>query len=556
MAHGELTLIHTGDFHGHLVSRPNALRGGVQEGGLARVYSLIQRIRADAAHSLLLHTGDTIQGSAEALFTRGAALVTVLNRFGIDAFAPGNWDYVYGPQRFHELFVGPDAQAPWNALAANLYYSDPKSDPDTPYAARAGERVLPAYRLVQVAGLTVALVGLTSNRGPQVMGKAVTRGLRFSNGEAELAQLVPPLRRDAGADLVVLLSELGLAYNIRIAQKIAGIDVILSSDMHEQTCEPVVIGNTVIVEEGQDGTMVGALALSVRGGTLSDWRWQAYRVDESVPQDDEIATLIDTLRAPFLAPQFQTQTNPINGARLIEPIDSVVGYTRIALHRANHAGDAMPAVIEGAAHDFLADAFRAYAGADIGAIRGFRYGTHVLPGAIRLEDLYHYIPIGPQIAHGVIRGAMLREQIEKSAAGCLSPQVETWTGGWLFNYSGVDFTLDPYAATGQRVSALRVGERACEPSAHYRYASYWTTAAPDTINGLQADDIQVCRAHDGAVLDATDIVVRYLQSLPQQTAAPRVNRVRLLSPLPAPWYRFPEIQPLHGAVPGRKTKVG
>ena len=49
--------------------------------------------------TLLLNTGDTIQGSAEALFTKGQALVDVLNRFAIDAYAPGNWDWVYGADR-------------------------------------------------------------------------------------------------------------------------------------------------------------------------------------------------------------------------------------------------------------------------------------------------------------------------------------------------------------------------------------------------------------------------------------------------------------------------
>ena len=89
----------------------------------------ISSIRAASAKkkipTLLLNTGDTIQGSAEAMFTRGQAVVDVVNLFNIDGFAPGNWDYLYGTARFEELFKGNAAlgqapTAPWNAVAANL----------------------------------------------------------------------------------------------------------------------------------------------------------------------------------------------------------------------------------------------------------------------------------------------------------------------------------------------------------------------------------------------------------------------------------------------------
>ena len=100
----DVTLIHVGDFHGHLVPRPDCRQGsnGAHLGGLAHVFTKIEEIRARAQHSVLINTGDTVQGSAEVLYTRGQAIVDVLNDFGIDAFAPGNWDFVYGTERFLE----------------------------------------------------------------------------------------------------------------------------------------------------------------------------------------------------------------------------------------------------------------------------------------------------------------------------------------------------------------------------------------------------------------------------------------------------------------------
>src|SRR5207244_3302378 len=150
------------------------------EGGLARMYTTINEIRARRTKdkTLLLNTGDTIQGSAEALFTKGGALVDVLNRFEIDAYAPGNWDWVY-----------------------------------------------------EIDGVKIGILGFTSDRGPQVVGRGVTKGIRFTKGDEEIKELVALLRQKENVTLVVMLSELGLSNNIRLAEKTPGVDVILSSDM-------------------------------------------------------------------------------------------------------------------------------------------------------------------------------------------------------------------------------------------------------------------------------------------------------------------------------------
>lgn len=105
----EVTFIHIGDIHGHTTPRDNVRSDGVgrKEGGLARMYTKIKQIRGSEPNALLINTGDTLQGSGEALYSRGKAMVDVLDLFGIDAYAPGNWDWVYGKDRFVEFFVTP-----------------------------------------------------------------------------------------------------------------------------------------------------------------------------------------------------------------------------------------------------------------------------------------------------------------------------------------------------------------------------------------------------------------------------------------------------------------
>jgi 2',3'-cyclic-nucleotide 2'-phosphodiesterase (5'-nucleotidase family) len=342
----------------------------------------------------------------------------------------------------------------------------------------------------------------------------------------------------------------------RLAEQYPGIDVMLSSDMHEETREPVVTKTgTIVVEEGQDGTMLGELNLKITDGRLQSWRWTAHTINNAIPEDPSIARAVRQARKPFVnGPDFVEHVNPLNGARLTRPIDTVVGYTKVTLDRHGYADTDMPALIEGSAHDFLADAFRVISKADVGAMRGFRYGTVIPPGPIKLEDLYHFVAIGPEIGVVRVHGRSLKRHLENSVEGSLDPNPANWTGGWLFGFSGLTFDLDPYRSYGFRVSNIRVNGKPLDPQAVYSYAGYWYPGDPEDINGWEYAKVpgavmQVLRGESGEILDGTDIVVRYLESLPNQTADPLLHRIHLLRPLPRPLFGFPEVQPLHGAKP-------
>lgn len=548
-ASGHFTLIQIGDIHGNLVPRAN-LRSdspGHMEGGLARMYTEIQRIRDAHKNSFLVNTGDTIQGSAEALFTRGQAIVDVMNMFGIQAYEPGNWDFLYGPQRFLDLFAGNSPKAPWYPVAANLYYNG------APFADKSGQQVLPPYMIRNIGGLKVGIIGLTTYRGIPAVPH-VTDGFKFTGGDAELAKYIPILRDQDKVDALIVISELGQGDNIRLAEKYPGIDAILSSDMHEESFKPAVTKNgTLVTEVGQDGTLVGELNLTITNGKMTGWRWQAHTIDESIPPNPTIAGLVQEVRKSFVSgPDFKPHTNPIDGTVLDQPLDKVVGYTKIPLYRGNFSHEFMPGVLEGSSHDFLTDAIRAVTGADIGAIRGFRYGTEVPPGPITIGDLYHFIPIGPFIAKGTATGQAILNQMEQAADGALDTKVGIWSGGWLFNYSGITADFNPYEPTGKRFSKVMVqrqGAAACaplDPQATYTYGAYFYPGDPTHLNGLPVSNVTVLKDAQGHPLGAVQAVIQYLQSLPKHTVDPAINRIHLLAPLPPYIYHNPEIQPLKG----------
>ena len=511
-----LTLIHIGDIHGHTTPRPN-LRSdgnGRMEGGLARMATRIKEIRGNTYRSLLVNTGDTIQGSGEALYTRGKALVDVVDMLGVDAFAPGNWEYVYGPERFKEFFGSNGVSKRWGTLASNLYNTaaadangniigaiDPTKafdadghipasiarvhtreqyDAWSGWYANNGSRVLPPYQVHDVKGVKVGVIGCTTRRGPQVVGSWVVKGIEFTDCIKEVPKYVAELR-GAKVDLVALITEIEVGVNIEMVREnplLSGenyIDVILNSDMHEETTQPIEITTsdglhkTLLIEEGQDGTMLGELRMKVKDGHIASYSFKAHTINDGIREDYYVAKKVAQVRAPFTT-GFESckassechskyHKNSFSGTYLQGSLDSVVGTTAVGLHRSNYSHEAMPAVLEGTSHDFVADAIRWWAGSDVATVRGFRYGQHIPEGNITRNDLYHIIPIGARVGKaGRIHVGQIRNQVDNSSQAVFSsdpgdPWVRAapynnmgWAGGWMFAYSGEGFSVqfDPY----------------------------------------------------------------------------------------------------------------
>lgn len=547
---GEVTLIHMGDLHGHLVPHPSVRSdaAGNTEGGVARIYTLVEQIRrAHPNKTLLVNTGDSLHGSAEAMFTRGEAMIRVLNAFRFDAYAPGNWDYVYGAGAFLSYFTGPNPKARWNPVVANLYYDNYPG-----LEAKTGQTVAPPYVIKQVGGLRVGVIGFTSDRGPQAGDPTITAGLRFTDGRAEFEKYVKEVRAQ-NVDLVVVISELGLHGNLTLADAFPGVDVILSSDKHEVTPKPVVSRNgTLIMEQGMDGQVVGELQVRVSQGAVVSKRYVSHRITEQLAEDPAIAALVAQVRAPFVSgARFRpgAVANPFSGARLRYPIDTVVGQTEVPLYRSNFSDERMPAVIEGSSHDFLTDAFRYEAGAQLGIITGFRYGTVVARGPVKLEDLYHFMPVGAQIARGELTGAQIKKALEGQPQNTQARAGE-WVNGWTAGISGLTADFDPLAPQGSRVSNMRMNGEPVNLATSYTVAGFWYDQIPTLINRLPANKIVVLKDKDGTPLDGTDIVKMYLESLPGKTVtqgALQLDRIRLVNPLPAAQHGIREVQPL-GAV--------
>jgi 2',3'-cyclic-nucleotide 2'-phosphodiesterase (5'-nucleotidase family) len=473
-----LTLIHLNDLHANLVPHNDLVRvasidgapatARVEErGGIARIATLIGRIREENPNAVLMNIGDTFHGGVEALYTRGNAIVPAVNALGIDVGVPGNWDFAYGavttrmrysaepslPARFFNwMFWGDDVDRPnYPNLAANLTQTMP------PFAR--GDLLIPGTLVREVGGVRVGFLGLTSDMVAR-MAAPFAWGFDFLQGEENyrvlINDLVAALRAD-GADVVVVMSELGLHRDRRLAEIVEpGVNVFFSAHTHEVTLNPLASASgAVVVEAGNDGYL-GRMDIRVRDGTVVRLDWSLLPVDASVPNDPMVQKLVEEARAPFLALDVDMELPaPWVELPLTRPIDTVVGHVDRLLHRRD--------VLHNPFNAMLAEVIRRAAGTQIGMTPGFRFDAVVPPesapganGEITLEQIYRYLPIAPSIATGKIRGKTLRGILEVELTRIFSADPFQHSGGWFGGFSGLDIEVDLTRRDGERIQRMHL----------------------------------------------------------------------------------------------------
>lgn len=532
-----LNFAHIGDLHGHLIPRDHVTAEDerVKQGGLAYLYTAIEDIRKLDSETILLNTGDTVQGGAEVLYTRGEAIINILNYFGIDYGALGNWDHLYGEARTAEIFFNKNKLANWTSLISNAY--DKKT----------GKMLSKPYEIFTRKGIKIGIIGFTSERPAMAVGPSGFDEVTFTNGDKEFATHVKALRPQV--DLLLVISELGLAKNIKLAKEVDGVDFIFSSDMHEITSKEVILENgTVVVEEGQDGTRLGHMKVFMKDGKRVGHSFKMRTIDVNIKPNAKIQALIDKERMKFNSDvEAHKHISQFSNKALRGDITKTIGQTEIDLHRSNFTDSKeMHAVIEGSSHNFIAEVFRVESGADLGVIRGFRYGTHIEKGDIQREDIFHYIPISPWVGVGKISGAKLLKYLDKIAYGSLGTNPSKWTGGWNHTVSGLKYSLSPNAKKGDLISNVQVLQDGkyipLDPKKIYTMAGYTYNEELNKVNKIPIEDVKLMLDKDNNPLEAYEVIENYLR---KHKANPELNRIKLTEPLAKPTHKNREIQPLH-----------
>jgi len=408
-------------------------------GGFAHLATLIKRLRGERKGALLLDGGDTWQGSATSLWTRGQDMVDAAKLLGVDVMT-GHWEFTYGAARVREV-VDRDFAGRIDFIAQNVRTAD------------FGDPVFAPYVIKRINGVGVGIVGQAFPYTPIANPRYFVPEWTFGIQEEGLQRSVDDARAK-GAQVIVLLSHNGMDVDLKLASRVTGIDAILGGHTHDGVPQPTLVANargkTLVTNAGSNGKFVGVLEFDVKPGGIAGYRYRLVPVFANLlAPDREMDALIAAARAPFKAKLGET-----------------LAVTEQLLYRRGN--------FNGTFDQLLLDALMAEKDAEIAFSPGFRWGPTLLPGdPIRYEDLLDQTAITyPYVTKNALTGDIIKTILEDVADNLFNPDPYYQQGGDMVRVGGMRYAIDPAQPAGRRITRMELRGKPIEPDKQYTVAGW------------------------------------------------------------------------------------
>jgi sulfur-oxidizing protein SoxB len=488
----QVAKIRPGSAQAHALTHLNfetAARRYGKVGGFAHLATLVKRMKASRPGALLLDGGDTWQGSATSLWTKGQDMVDACKLLGVDIMT-GHWEFTLGMDRVKEI-VDKDFAGQIEFVAQNIKTQD------------FGDPVFKPYVMREIRGVPCAIIGQAFPYTPIANPRYLMADWAFGIQDQHMQTMVDQARSQ-GAQVVVLLSHNGMDVDLKMASRVRGIDAILGGHTHDGMPVATLVrnpgGQTIVTNAGSNGKFLGVLDLQVKGKQVTDFRYKLLPVfSNMLPADKAMDALITRVRAPYEA-----------------QLSEQLGVSEGLLYRRGN--------FNGTGDQLLIDAMLDVQNAEIAFSPGFRWGTTLLPGqAITREWLldmtattYSYATVNE------MTGEMIKTVLEDVADNLFNPDPYYQQGGDMVRVGGLTYSCNPLASMGARIGDMRLNGQLIASEKKYKVAG-WAPVAEEA-------------RHQGNKPIWT-VVEQWLKTQPNgRVKARQLNTPKLTGAVPNPGY--------------------
>ena len=256
-----LVILHTNDTHSTIEPFPSKHSKFPNMGGVSKRHTIIQKIRSEEEHVLLLDAGDIFQGTPYFNTFNGELEMKLMSLLQYDAATMGNHDFDIGL----EGFLNAQQFANFPFLCANYDFSETILSGKTK-----------AYHIFHKAGIKIGVFGIgIALKGLVPMDKY--GNTRYFDPISTANKIASELK-SKGCDLVICLSHLGFEYenksinsDRKLAAETQNIDIILGGHTHTFFDKPLVLKNiknkdVLVNQVGWGGVYLGRIDIDVESG--------------------------------------------------------------------------------------------------------------------------------------------------------------------------------------------------------------------------------------------------------------------------------------------------
>ena len=453
-----LHLLHINDLHSRIqpINRFDSTCGAEDDaagecfGGVARVATAINTLRgeleAEGENVIVLDAGDQFQGSLMYTTYKGEVEAEFMEAIGFDVMAVGNHEFDDGPENlaaFADLISFP-------IISGNL---------DLSQSNILDDEMIPDHVVLDVNGVQVGVISAlavdtaeTSSPGPNVI---------FQD-EVDALQADVDALTEAGVNIIIALTHVGLPADIRIAEAVTGIDVIVGGHSHTylSSSDPDRAGAYPTMATNPDGEfvpIVQAYAYSKYLGhlevTFDDDGNVIYAsgdtmvLDASVTPDADIAARVAELAGP-----------------IEEAMAEVIGETSDVIEGSREVCRAMECAMGNLVADAMLDRVAAQ-GIDVAIQNGGGLRATIDSGEITMGEVFTVLPFQNTLATFQLSGAGIIEALENGVSAVADG------AGRFPQVSGMSYTFDVSQEPGSRISEVMIGGEPIDLDATYGVVS-------------------------------------------------------------------------------------
>ena len=426
-----IRILHTNDVHGTISPVPDSVVIGhpANLGGSAYLATIVDRARQqEAGRTLLLDSGDAVHGQASTDLDKGQSMMEVMDQVGYDAGTLGNHDFQWGVGNLVDRL----ARSRHPVVVANVVREDGTPLPNTQ-----------PYKIVDIGGMRVGITGLLTAETAQKQRKDRIEGIRFLD-EAEALRQQVALLRNQGAELILVMSHMGLEKDREVAQRFPEENLVfLGGHSHDRVTGPERLAGNFLVQAGSQGKEVGELVLELEKSRVVGVEHRLIPVDPAtVPADPEVASLV---------------------ARYEERADREMGKTLTELDRHMFRSEHRDSPVG----NMVTDAMRQAAGTQLAFINSDALRTDLEKGPLTRKHLYAMMPFGGDVMKGQLTGEQVMRVLEYSVT---QRSITEGVHKPFLQVSGMRFAYDAAEPVGHRVLGVEVDGQPLDPKATYTVA--------------------------------------------------------------------------------------
>ena len=231
----KITILHTNDVHSHIDPFPKNDPLNPNGGGVIARANLINLIKKDNPHTLVLDAGDVFQGTPYFNFFGGELELKLMSKMGYNASTLGNHEFDNGMEKLSKVLT----HANFSFLNSNYTLKN------TPL-----ENKIKSHEIFNINGIKIGVFGL----GIELEGlveKKLYKGVKYINPIEISKDISDDLKYNHNCDLIICLSHLGFSYSkdknimcdLILAKQTKNIDLIIGGHTHTFLDEPVKVKN-------------------------------------------------------------------------------------------------------------------------------------------------------------------------------------------------------------------------------------------------------------------------------------------------------------------------